>query len=48
MSPAANGEQHQTVTVINHTNHTYSQQHTEYSVTGGRNAPWWQAQPTPS
>jgi hypothetical protein len=24
-------------------NHTYSQQHTEYSVTGGANAPWYQA-----
>jgi hypothetical protein len=35
--------QRQASTIINHANYTCSQQHTEYSVTGGANAPWYQA-----
>jgi hypothetical protein len=34
-----NGKQDTTLTIINHANRTYSQQQTEYSVTGGAIAP---------
>jgi hypothetical protein len=43
MSPVVNGEQRKTSTIINHASRTYSQEHTEYSVAGGVNAPWYQA-----
>jgi hypothetical protein len=44
MGPVVNGKQHKASTIISHANRTYSQQHTEYSVTGGANAPWWQSE----
>jgi hypothetical protein len=43
MGPVVNGKQHQATTIINHASRTYSQQHTEHSVTGGADAPWYQA-----
>lgn len=37
--PVVNGNQDAVLTIINRANHTYSQTHTQYSVTGGANAP---------
>jgi hypothetical protein len=37
--PVVDGKQDVALTIINHANHTYSQEQTEYSVTGGANAP---------
>lgn len=37
--PVVNSTQDDTLTIINHVNHTYSQQQTEYAVTGAANAP---------
>lgn len=43
--PVVNGKQDVALTIINRASHTYSQTQTEYSVTGGANAP---GSPTPS
>jgi hypothetical protein len=37
--PVINGKQDVALTIINHASRTYSQEQTEYSVTGGANAP---------
>jgi hypothetical protein len=40
MGPVVNGKQHKTSTVIDHAGRTYRQQHTEYSVADGPEAPY--------
>ena len=43
MGPVVDGTQTKTVTIINHADHTYSRERTEYAITGGASAPPWSA-----
>jgi hypothetical protein len=40
LGPVTDGKQHRTSTIVNHASRTYSQRHTEYSVTDGPDEPY--------